>query len=189
MDGSFVPRYGLYPELLGSIRKLTKLPIDVHLMIVDPERYVRVFIDSGATVVTIHAEACVHVHRALATIRNAGAKVGIALNYSTPLAVLEYILDDVDLVLLMGINPGILGHKLIPKTLDKIAQMRNMLHNTVRHVIIEIDGGVTFQSAPRMYDLGADLLVCGSATIFRPNTLISDNVKELRSLMRNAALS
>ena len=185
MDGVFVPRYGLHPELLGSIRKLTDLPIDVHLMVTDPEKYIGIFVDNGATFLTIHAEACVHLHRALSNIRKAGAKAGVAFNHSTPLGALDYIMDDIDLVLIMAINPGVVGHKLIPGSLNKISDTRSRLEGKISEVIIEVDGGVTFENAPKMLERGADLLVCGSATIFKDGTRINQNAKEFRLHLSN----
>ena len=181
MDGVFVPRYGLHPEMLTSIRKKTDLPIDVHLMTVEPEQYVKTFIDAGATFITVHAEACTHLHRTINTIKKYGAKAAVALNHATPLTDLDYVLDDIDLVLLMAINPGIVGHKLIPKAIDKISDLRNKLGEKYKGVIIEIDGGVTFESAPLMLDAGADMLVCGSSTIFKPDSPVDIKTKELKA--------
>ena len=180
MDGVFVPRYGLHPEMLTAIRKKTDLPIDVHLMTVEPEQYVKTFIDAGATYITVHAEACTHLHRTLNTIKKNGAKAAVALNHATPLSVLDYVLDDIDLVLMMAINPGIVGHKLIPKAIDKIADLRNKLGAKYKNVIIEIDGGVTFETASVMLDAGADMLVCGSSTIFKPDLPVDIKTKELK---------
>lgn len=180
MDGVFVPRYGLHPEMLSSIRKKTNLPVDVHLMTVEPEQYVKIFADAGATFITVHAEACAHLHRTLNTIKKNGAKAAVALNHATPLSVLDYVLDDIDLVLLMAINPGIVGHKLIPKAIDKIADLRNKLGTKYQDVLIEIDGGVTFESASKMLDAGADMLVCGSSTIFKPGIPVDMKTQEFK---------
>jgi len=180
MDGVFVPRYGLHPEMLAAVRKKTDLPIDVHLMTVEPEQYVKTFIDAGATFITVHAETCAHLHRTLNTIKKFGAKSAVALNHATPLSVLDYVLDDIDLVLLMAINPGIVGHKLIPKAIDKISDLRYKLGERYKDVIIEIDGGVTFESASIMLDAGADMLVCGSSTIFKPDVSVDIKTKELK---------
>jgi len=181
MDGVFVPRYGLHPEMLAAIRKKTNLPIDVHLMTVEPEKYVEIFVDSGATFITVHAETCTHLHRTLNTIKKNGAKAAVALNHATPLSVLDYVLDDINLVLLMAINPGIVGHKLIPKAIDKISDLRHKLGERYKDVIIEIDGGVTFESASIMLEAGADMLVCGSSTIFKPDIPVDVKTKELKT--------
>lgn len=166
MDGHFVPRLGLYPELLESVKEISSLPVDVHLMITHPEQFAVQFAHAGADVVVVHAEATPHVHRVVHMIRDAGARAGVALNPGTPLSVLDYVLGDIDLVLLMAINPGIVGHKLIPSMLEKIAETKEKL---VDHpnVVIEVDGGVTPESAATMIQTGADMLVCGTSSVFR----------------------
>lgn len=180
MDGMFVPRIGLPPETVKAVRSVTKLPISVHMMIQDPERYAKVFTESGTDTLIFHAESTVHIHRTLKKIRGYGVKVGIALNPATPLTTLEYILDDIDLVMLMAINPGILGHKLIPAILKKIADLKIMLRKHL-NIKIQVDGGVTFESAAEMIKLGADILVCGSSTIFRSGKRIDRNIVRLRN--------
>lgn len=180
MDGVFVPRFGLYPEILGTVRGLTKLPVDVHCMVVNAEPYIKTFADAGATTITVHAEGNNNLHRTLKLLYDAGVKAGIALNPATPLGVLDYVLGDIDQVMLMAINPGIVGHKLIPQMMEKITDLKKKL---VAHpdIQIVIDGGVTFESAPAMIRAGADVLVCGSSTIFRPGEKVSDKIKELRA--------
>lgn len=182
MDGSFVPRIGLPPEIIKAVRLITKLPISAHMMIQDPERHAKVFTEAGADTLIIHFESTVHIHRTLKTIRGYGVKIGIALNPATPLTTLEYILDDIDLVMLMAINPGILGHKLIPAILKKIADLKTMLRKHP-NIKIQVDGGVTFESAAEMIKLGADILVCGSSTIFRYGERIDHNIKKLRKII------
>lgn len=178
MDGVFVPRYGLHPEILQAIRKITKIPVDVHMMTVEPERYIPIFAQSGADYFVVHAEACPHLHRTITLIKQAGMKAGVALNPATPLTVLDYVLDDIDLVCLMAINPGILGHKLIPGMMPKIAYLNQKIGD--RDIIIEIDGGVTFESGPQMLQTGATALVCGSSTIFKPNEKVNKKLEEFR---------
>ena len=180
MDSIFVPRLGLHPEILKATRSITQLPIDVHLMMHNPEPYLPIFIENGGTCITVHAEATQHLHRLIQKIRSLGAKAGVALNPSTPLSVLDFILDDIDLVLVMAINPGVVGHPLIPNTLKKIALLKEKIADH-SHIQIEIDGGVTFESAPKMIAAGASMLVCGSATIFKPAEKIEDKIHELRS--------
>ncbi len=180
MDGVFVPRFGLHPEMLAAVRSKTNLPVNVHMMTVEPEQYVKTFIDAGASLITVHAEACMHLHRTLYTIKKNGAKAAVALNHATPLSALDYILDDIDLILLMAINPGIVGHKLIPSALHKIADLRKKLGEKYKHIIIEIDGGVTVESAPLMLDAGADMLVCGSSTIFKSDNPVDIKIQEFK---------
>lgn len=185
MDGNFVPRYGLYPELLKAVRSVTGLPVDVHLMSEDPIRYIPVFAQAGATTISVHAEACKHLHQTIKVICENGVKVGVALNYATPLSVLDYVMDDIDLVMLMAINPGIVGHKLIPGVLRKIVDLREKINKSERDIIIEIDGGVTPESAADMVKAGADLLVCGTATIFKPNEPLTQKIAELKGIINN----
>lgn len=179
MDGSFVPRFGLFPEILSLIKKITDLPIDVHMMVQNPEDYIKVFADGGADYFVVHAESDQHLHRTLKRIHEYGMKAGVALNPATPLTVLDYLLDDLDLVLLMAINPGIVGHKLIPQMIDKIADLKMKLQ---RHpnVLIEVDGGVAFESAPEMVRRGANILVCGSSTIFKLDQKVDVKIKQFR---------
>jgi ribulose-phosphate 3-epimerase len=185
MDGSFVPRLGLYPELLESIRGKTKLPIDAHLMIEHPERYVQMFVKSGADIVVPHAESTRHLDRAIRLIREAGGRAGVALNPGTPIHALEHVLPDIDLVMIMAINPGIVGHKLIPQAIEKIASVRKMLKK-YPHVKIEVDGGVSPESAAKMVAAGADILVCGTSSIYKKDTPLNKKVPEFRAHVEKA---
>jgi ribulose-phosphate 3-epimerase len=181
MDGVFVPRYGLYPELLSSVKTITSLPVYVHMMTVEPEKYIQAFVDAGADCISVHAEACVHLHRVINLIKNKGIKAGIVLNIATSLSVLDYVWDEIDLIMLMAINPGIVGHKIIPVIYRKINDCRRKLaEKGIYNVAIEIDGGVTMESAPKMIDAGANMLVCGSSTIFKSDRTISECVCALR---------
>lgn len=166
MDGSFVPRYGLYTELLDSITKKTNIPVEVHMMVDDPEPYVEDLAKAGAKYIAFHIEPVYHIHRVIKRIKDAGVKAGVALNPGTPLTVLEPILDDIDEVVLMAINPGIVGHKLIPSALKKITKLKRMVADRP-DFIIQIDGGVTPESAPQMVKAGANMLVCGTSTIYK----------------------
>jgi ribulose-phosphate 3-epimerase len=178
MDGLFVPRYGLHPEVLSSVRTQTNIPIDVHLMVENPEPYFNDFLKAGATTLTFHYEATAHAHRLTKIIKNAGVKAGVALNPATPLHALDYLLEDVDLILIMAINPGIVGHKLIPEMIQKIKDLKNKIGN--RKIEIEIDGGVTPESSPKMIEAGATMLVCGTGTIYQPPALLSDKISDLK---------
>ena len=161
MDGRFVPNLTIGPVVVEAIRKRTRLPLDCHLMIVEPERYVSDFIGAGADMVTVHAEATNHLQRVLAQIREAGAKAGVALNPSTPPHVLAYVLDDLDLVLVMSVNPGFGGQKFIPSAYEKIRQIKAMLG--ARPVDLSVDGGVKLDHVRPLADAGATVLVAGSA--------------------------
>ncbi|MES2995145.1 MAG: ribulose-phosphate 3-epimerase [Patescibacteria group bacterium] len=180
MDGSFVPRLGLYPELLASVKELSTLPVDVHLMIDDPERYAKVFIDAGADIMVVHAESTKHLHQTIRTIRALGARAGVALNPATSLSVLDYVLGDIELVMLMAINPGILGHKLIPSMMDKISDLRTKLEG-YPGIRIEIDGGVSPESAAAMVNAGADLLVCGTSAVYKKGPDLAESVRSFRN--------
>lgn len=179
MDGLFVPRWGLHPEMLKAVKSKTKLPVDVHLMVEDVEPYINEFAQAGAEYFAPHIEPVKHIHRVVKKIRESGMKPGVALNPGTPLNVLDAIIDDLDIVVLMAINPGIVGHKLIPSAIQKISALKKYIGN--RKILIQIDGGVTFETAPIMLANGADMLVCGSSTIFKPDTLVSNKIKELRN--------
>jgi ribulose-phosphate 3-epimerase len=161
MDGRFVPNITIGPPVVAAVRKRTRLPLDVHLMIVEPERYISEFVAAGADMVTIHLEACTHLQRALAQIRELGAKAGVALNPSTPAAALEYVLDDLDLVLVMSVNPGFGGQSFIPSAHRKIREVRTLLG--ARPVDVSVDGGVKAGLAKSLAEDGASVLVAGSA--------------------------
>ena len=184
MDGIFVPRYGLPPEILRQIHEVTDIPITVHLMVQDPEPYIEVFAKAGADAFVFHIERIFHANRVLKKVKDAGMKAGVALNPATSLGVLDYVLEDVDVIMLMAINPGILGHKLIPQMLKKIADLKNKLKNNP-DIKIEIDGGVTSESAPKMIANGADILVCGNSTIFKSDERIDKKIKQLRQVIDN----
>lgn len=184
MDGVFVPRYGLFPEYLKAIRAKTDLPIEIHMMVQDPEPYIQEFVDAGATIITPHIEPLQHVHRTVSRIKAAGAQAGLALNPGTPLGSLDYILPDLDVVMLMAINPGIVGHKLIPGTMEKIKDLKGKIDALGKDIIIEIDGGVTPESGIKMVNAGATMLVCGTGTIFQPPARLEDKIQEFRSTLQ-----
>ena len=161
MDGRFVPNITIGPVVVAAIRRRTHLPLDVHLRIVEPERYLADFARAGASMLTVHAEACPHLQRTLVQIRELGAKAGVALNPGTPPGVLDYVLDDLDLVLVMSVNPGFGGQKFIPSAYAKIRQLRTMLGS--RPVEVSVDGGVKLEHARPLAEHGASVLVAGSA--------------------------
>lgn len=179
MDGSFVPRLGIHPEMISAVKSITNIPIDVHLMIDRPDFFIPDFAKAGGNIIIVHAESMNYLHRAIKIIRDVGARAGVALNPETSLHSLNYVLDDIDLVMLMAINPGIVGHKLIPRMLDKISELKEKLID-YPEMIIAIDGGVNPESAPEMIKRGANFLVCGSSMIFKQGNEIGEKVREVR---------
>lgn len=176
MDGMFVPNLTLGPPIIEALRPHSRLPFDVHLMIEKPERYLTDFIDAGADVLTVHAETCPHLHRTLVEIRRLGCKAGVSLNPSTPVNVIENVLDELDLVLVMSVNPGFGGQSFIPRSLEKIAQVRQLIGE--RPIHIEVDGGVSPKNAEQVRAAGATVLVAGSA-VFK-STDIPATIQALR---------
>ncbi len=163
MDGHFVPNITIGPLVVRAVRAVTDLPVDVHLMITDPDRYLKDFIDAGADWVTVHVEACVHLHRTLACIKDLGRKAGAVLNPATSLATLEYVLAEVDLVMLMSVNPGFGGQSFIPSAIDKIRRLRQMLDAVNPGAGIEVDGGIGPATIGAVAEAGANIFVAGSA--------------------------
>lgn len=162
MDGAFVPNISMGLPVLESIRKVTKKELDVHLMIEHPERYISDFSDAGADVITVHAEACVHLDQTVRDIKREGVLAGVALNPATPLQVLDYILPEVDRVLIMSVNPGYGGQKMIPYTLDKIRELRGIVQRRGLTIDIEVDGGVKIDNVDQFLAAGANVIVAGS---------------------------
>jgi ribulose-phosphate 3-epimerase len=167
MDGRFVPNLTIGPLVVEAVRKRTRLPLDVHLMIVEPERSIGDFVAAGADMVTVHAEASPHLQRVLVQVRELGARAGVALNPATPPSVLEYVLDDLDLVLVMSVNPGFGGQKFIPTAYPKIRQVRTMLGQ--RPVEVSVDGGVKVEHVRPLAAHGASTVVAGSAIFGAPD--------------------
>lgn len=177
MDGVFVPNISFGFPVLEAVSKISKKPLDVHLMIVKPERYVAQTAKCGAMMMTMHYEACTHLHRTVQEIHAAGMKAGVSLNPSTPVSVLEDIIGDVELVLLMSVNPGFGGQKFIENTIQKVQRLRQLIQQSGSHALIEVDGGVQADTAPRLVQAGTDALVSGSY-IFKA----SDPIAVIRSL-------
>jgi ribulose-phosphate 3-epimerase len=163
MDGRFVPNITFGMFIVEAIGRLARKPLDVHLMIVEPEKYIEAFRKAGAAVITVHAEACPHLHRTVHQIKETGAKAGVALNPHTPVAMLEDLIEDIDLVCLMSVNPGFGGQKFIYQTLPKTRQLRDLIIERNAPTLIEIDGGVGLQNAESLLQAGADVLVAGSS--------------------------
>ena len=162
MDGVFVPNISFGMPVIKSMAKHTTKPLDVHLMIVEPDRYIQTFADLGADVLTVHVEACTHLHRSLQSIKAKGMKAGVALNPHTPVASLSHIIADIDLVCLMSVNPGFGGQSFIEATYEKVRELRTLINENKASTLIEIDGGVTNQNASQLVAAGADVLVAGS---------------------------
>jgi len=163
MDGHFVPNITIGYSVVEAIRKITRLPLDVHLMIENPDAFVKEFADAGADYLTVHAEASTHLHRTVQFIKQNGMKAGVSINPATPVLLLENILSEIDLVLLMSVNPGFGGQDFIPFTLEKIKAVKKMLSRAGEAALIEVDGGVKIENAKKIADAGADILVMGSA--------------------------
>ncbi len=169
MDGAFVPNITFGPGVVQALRGHSKAVFDVHLMIEHPDRWIEAFAEAGADIITIHAEACIHLQRALSQIRGAGARAGLSLNPATPLDVLDYILDDLDLLLIMTVNPGFGGQHFIPAMLPKIEQARQKLDRAPRWVDLEVDGGIASNTATDVVRAGANVLVAGSSVFGHPD--------------------
>lgn len=162
MDGIFVPNISFGLPVTAAINKSAKKPLDVHLMIVNPEKYLKAFREAGAEIITVHYEACVHLHRTIQEIKELGAKAGVALNPHTPVSVLENIIQDIDLVLVMSVNPGFGGQKFISQAVQKVADIKKMIESTGSSAVIEVDGGVNDKTGKLLADAGADALVAGN---------------------------
>jgi len=179
MDGNFVPNISFGPMLISFFRKATTKTCDVHLMIEKPERYLTAFKEAGADILTVHVEACIHLHRTIQEIKELGMKVGVAINPHTPVSVLEPLIKEIDLVCLMSVNPGFGGQKFITATLRKITELKRMIDLAGAVTLIEVDGGVTLENAPSIIEAGADVLVAGN-TVFKS----TDPLATIASLKR-----
>ena len=180
MDGSFVPSISFGLPLISSIRKSTGLTFDVHLMVTEPERFVDQFADAGANILTVHQEACTHLNRTLKHIKERGVKTGVALNPATDISTLKYVLNYLDMILVMSVNPGFGGQEFIPETLEKLKDVKNMVKASGRDIDIEVDGGITLKNVDTILKAGANVIVSGSS-VFRGN--ITDNVKNFLEIL------
>ncbi|MCM3569108.1 ribulose-phosphate 3-epimerase [Neobacillus mesonae] len=163
MDGHFVPNITIGPLIVDAIRPVTKLPLDCHLMIENPDQYIEAFAKAGADYITVHVEACRHLHRTIQSIRSYGVKAGVVLNPATPVDTIQHVIADIDMVLLMSVNPGFGGQKFIPEVLSKISQVKQMAAAKGFDIEIEVDGGVNSETAAQCVEAGANVLVAGSA--------------------------
>jgi len=180
MDGVFVPNISFGMPVLAAIQKYAKKPLDVHLMIVDPDRYIETFSDLGAAILTVHYEACTHLHRSLEKIKSFGMKAGVALNPHTPVSSLSNIIQDIDLVCIMSVNPGFGGQSFIDNTYKKIQELKKLIKLNNSSCLIEIDGGVTNYNASKLITCGANILVAGSYVFKAKNP--TDNIKLLKNV-------
>ena len=186
MDGHFVPNITIGPLIVAAARKSTRLPIDVHLMIEKPENYIPAFRDAGADTITVHVEACPHLHRVVHQILETGARAGVALNPATSLSAVEEILPDIDLLLIMTVNPGFGAQKFIEASINKIKKARQMILATGKSIAIEVDGGIDVQTAPRVVAAGAEILVAGNS-IGQPDIVAA--CMAIRKACRDESLS
>ena len=180
MDGVFVPNISYGLPVVSQIKKMATKPLDVHLMIVQPERYVEAFHKAGADILTVHYEACTHLHRTIQQIKAQGMKVGVSLNPHTPVSLLEDVIEDIDVVLLMSVNPGFGGQSFIEQTINKVDKLKKLIMESNSHTLIEIDGGVNFETGKRLVNAGADALVAGSFVFNSPDP--EANIKGLKEL-------
>lgn len=171
MDGVFVPNISFGFPVLKHVAKLSKKPLDVHLMIVQPEKFIPELKELGTMMMNVHYETCTHLHRVIQQIKSAGMQVGVTLNPSTPVCMLTDVMEEVDMVLLMSVNPGFGGQKFIPHTLQKVVELRELIDRTHSRALIEVDGGVNLETAPQLVRAGADVLVAGNAVFKAPDMI------------------
>ena len=180
MDGVFVPNISYGLPVVSQIKKIATKPLDVHLMIVQPEHYVEAFHKAGADILTVHYETCTHLHRTIQQIKSQGMKAGVSLNPHTPVSLLEDVIEDIDVVLLMSVNPGFGGQSFIEQTINKVDKLKKLIMESNSHTLIEIDGGVNFETGKRLVNAGADALVAGSFVFNSPDP--EANIKGLKEL-------
>jgi ribulose-phosphate 3-epimerase len=178
MDGHFVPNITMGPPIIKMVRKCTKLPFDVHLMISPVEKFIKAFADAGSDIITIHPEATDNLKRAVGTIKSLGKKAGVSLNPKTPISALMDVINDIDLILIMSVNPGFAGQSFMSEVLPKVTELRKMINEKKLKIDIEIDGGINFETAPLAVKAGANILVSGT-TIFSGS--LKDNIQKLRN--------
>ncbi len=180
MDGHFVPNITIGPDVVKALRPHSRLPFDVHLMIAPADPYIEAFAQAGADIITVHPEAGPHVHRSVQLIKSLGKKAGISINPGTPLSAVKPLLDEVDLILVMSVNPGFGGQKFIPEAKQRLGHLREMIDRSERSIDLEVDGGINFETAPEAIAAGADVLVAGTATFKGGPTAYAANIARLR---------
>ena len=180
MDGHFVPNITIGPDIVRSIRPWTDIPLDVHMMVQEPGRYISQVVDAGADIITVHAEACVHLHKTVHQIIEANVKPSVAINPGTPVSILEDVISDLSQVLVMSVNPGLGGQSFIENSLDKISRMQKLILETGSNTEIEVDGGIKADTVARVVSAGANVLVAGSA-VFNDNVTVAESIRDIRS--------
>jgi len=183
MDGVFVPNITFGFEIIKHIKRYAKKPLDVHLMIIDPDKYIKQFVEAGADLISVHIEACTHLHRSIQLIKSHGIKAGVALNPHSNVNQLEDIISDIDFVLIMSVNPGFGGQKFIENSFNKINQLKNLIETKKSSALIEVDGGINLNNAKKLYDCGANVLVAGNSVF------TSQNPKKIISQLKNISVS
>ena len=187
MDGHFVPNLTIGPVVVKALRPYSTLTFDVHLMIAPVDPYIPDFAKAGADIITVHAEAGPHLHRSIQLVKHQGKKAGVSLNPATPISAIEHVWDDIDLVLVMSVNPGFGGQSFIPSQLEKIAELRRRIDRTGRPIELEVDGGINAETAPQVVAAGADVLVAGTATFTGGSAAYAENIRRLRQPARQPA--
>lgn len=180
MDGHFVPNLTIGPGVVKALKPHSTLPFDVHLMISPVDPFIDAFVDAGADIITVHPEAGPHLHRTIQTIKARGVRAGVSLNPATPIEAIEHLIDDVDLILVMSVNPGFGGQSFITSQLEKISRLREIIDSSGRKIDLEVDGGITRETAPQAIAAGADVLVAGTATFQGGAERYADNIRTLR---------
>lgn len=180
MDGVFVPNISFGIPVIEQVKEIATKPLDVHLMIVNPDRYLETFCKAGADILTVHYEACTHLHRTIGSIRELGMKASVCLNPHTPVALLEEIITDLDMVLLMSVNPGFGGQEFIEHTYSRVSRLKQMIESKNSTALIEVDGGVNFQTGKKLFEAGADVLVAGSFVFGSPDP--EKTIEKLKNL-------
>lgn len=178
MDGVFVPNISFGIPVIQHVNKIAKKPLDVHLMIIEPDKFIEPFVEAGASVITVHYEACMHLHRTVQLIKNQGVKASVCLNPHTPVALLEDIITELDMVLLMSVNPGFGGQKFIENTYKKVLQLKSMIDKYNPNCLIEVDGGVNYETGKLLFDAGANVLVAGSFVFNSENP--TETIRQLK---------
>lgn len=185
MDNHFVPNITLSSDFINGLRRITNIPLDIHLMIENPENTLHLYQDCGPEdIICVHYETSTHIQRTLTMIRDMGCKVGIALNPGTPICMIEDLLEDIDMILIMTVNPGFAGQKLVPSTLNKIKVLRALLNERgYETIMIEADGNVSFENALKMHEAGADIYIAGTSSIFSKEGTLEENTRKLRDII------
>ncbi|MED4760720.1 ribulose-phosphate 3-epimerase [Priestia megaterium] len=184
MDGSFVPNFTMGPDLIKSIRPYTNKPFDVHLMVKNPENHLDTFIEAGANMISVHAEATEHLQRTLQTIRDKGLKAGVALNPSTPVEELKYVIDTVDYITVMTVNPGFAGQKFIPLMYQKVKDLKHLFDKEGYNIDIQVDGNIGYETIPGVIENGANMLVCGTSSLFKSEITFEEAVSQLKKFIK-----